>query len=59
MEMMKTKTMKRYSVAFKQQVVSEYEAGQSANVLRGKYGLTGRRNGRATRPATAKGSSAM
>jgi transposase-like protein len=39
--MMKTITMKRYSQAFKQQVVSEYEAGQSAYVLRRKYGITG------------------
>ena len=31
----------RYSEAFKRQVVSEYEAGLSANALRGKYGITG------------------
>jgi len=38
---MKTTPMKRYSEAFKLQVVSEYEAGLSANALRGKYGITG------------------
>lgn len=39
--MMKTIPMKRYSEAFKLQVVSEYEAGQSANALRSKYDITG------------------
>ena len=33
--------MKRYSEAFKQQVVSEYEGGQSVSALRRKYGITG------------------
>ena len=31
-------TVKRYSEAFKQQVVSEYEGGQSVSALRRKYG---------------------
>jgi len=38
---MKTITMKRYSEAFKLQVVSEYEGGQSVRALRHKYGITG------------------
>ena len=38
---MKTITMKRYSEAFKQQVVSEYESGQSVRALQIKYGITG------------------
>lgn len=33
--------MKRYSEAFKQQVVSEYEGGRSVSALRRKYGITG------------------
>ena len=33
--------MKRYSEAFKHQVVSEYEGGQSVLSLRKKYGITG------------------
>lgn len=35
------KTYKRYSEAFKRQVVSEYEAGVSVNALRKKYGIGG------------------
>lgn len=35
---MKKITVKRYSEAFKRQVVSEYEAGQSVSALRRKYG---------------------
>jgi transposase-like protein len=31
--------VKRYSVAFKKQVVKEYEAGASASALKRKYGL--------------------
>ena len=38
---MKTIAMKRYSEAFKQQVVSEYEGGQSVRALQHKYGITG------------------
>jgi transposase-like protein len=38
---MKKRAMKRYSEAFKLQVVSEYEGGQSARALRQKYGVTG------------------
>jgi transposase-like protein len=41
MNLMKKTTMKRYSEAFKQQVVSEYEAGQGVPALRRKYGITG------------------
>lgn len=33
--------IKRYSLAFKQQVVKEYEAGASASELRRRYGLGG------------------
>ena len=33
--------IKRYSEAFKRQVVSEYEAGLSAGALHKKYGITG------------------
>ncbi len=33
--------IKRYSQAFKQQVVKEYEAGSSVNELRTKYGIGG------------------
>ena len=36
---MKKEPVKRYSQAFKQQVVKEYEAGASANHLRQKYGI--------------------
>lgn len=35
------KTYKRYSEAFKRQVVSEYEAGVSVNALKKKYGIKG------------------
>lgn len=38
---MKKRVMKRYSEAFKRQVVSEYEAGHSVFTLQGKYGITG------------------
>ena len=38
---MKTRAMKRYSEAFKLQVVSEYESGQSVRALQHKYGITG------------------
>lgn len=38
---MKTEIVKRYSEAFKRQVVSEYEAGQSILALRRKYGIGG------------------
>ena len=38
---MKTITMKRYSEAFKLQVVSEYESGQSVRALESEYGITG------------------
>lgn len=38
---MQKRVMKRYSEAFKRQVVSEYEDGHSVASLRGKYGLTG------------------
>jgi len=33
--------VKRYSIAFKQQVVKEYEAGASISELRAKYGIGG------------------
>lgn len=33
--------VKRYSQAFKQQVVREYEAGSSVNALQKKYGIGG------------------
>jgi len=33
--------IKRYSIAFKQQVVREYEAGSSVQELRAKYGIGG------------------
>ena len=36
-----THKMKKYSEAFKRQVVSEYEAGSSIYFLRKKYGITG------------------
>ncbi len=35
------KTVKRYSEAFKRQVVSEYEGGSSISDLQKKYGVTG------------------
>lgn len=38
---MKKEPIKRYSQAFKQQVVREYEAGASVNSLRHKYGIGG------------------
>jgi transposase len=38
---MKKRVMKRYSEAFKRQVVNEYEDGHSAHALRKKYGITG------------------
>lgn len=34
-------TIKRYSEAFKKQVVSEYERGTTLNQLKHKYGITG------------------
>lgn len=36
---MKKETVKRYSQAFKQQVIREYEAGASITSLRQKYGI--------------------
>ena len=33
--------LKRYSLAFKHQIVREYEAGAQANQLSQKYGITG------------------
>ena len=33
--------IRRYSLAFKQQIVKEYEAGESASALRRRYGLGG------------------
>ena len=38
---MTKKTIKRYSEAFKRQVVSEYEGGASISDLQKKYGITG------------------
>lgn len=38
---METEKVKRYSQAFKQQVVREYESGSSINTLRQKYGIGG------------------
>lgn len=38
---MDKKPYKQYSVAFKKQVVREYEAGESASYLRKKYGISG------------------
>lgn len=38
---MAEKYIKRYSEAFKRQVVQEYEAGQSVHQLRKKYGING------------------
>lgn len=39
--MAKQVVIKRYSMAFKQHVVSEYEAGASASALKRRYGITG------------------
>ncbi len=36
-----SKTIKRYSEAFKRQVVQEYEAGATIEALRRKYGIGG------------------
>lgn len=36
-----TRKIKRYSDAFKRQVVAEYEAGSNISVLAKKYGITG------------------
>jgi transposase len=36
-----TRKIKRYSDAFKRQVVAEYEAGSNMSVLAKKYGITG------------------
>jgi len=38
---MKKQVMKRYSEAFKRQVVGEYEEGHSVASLQAKYGITG------------------
>jgi transposase-like protein len=38
---MEKKVIKRYSIAFKRQVVSEYEAGSSLNNLQQRYGIGG------------------
>lgn len=38
---MTKKTIKRYSEAFKRQVVSEYETGANISDLQKKYGITG------------------
>lgn len=38
---MKKQVVKRYSEAFKRQVVNEYEAGQSVAALQRKYGIKG------------------
>ena len=38
---MTTVIVKRYSLAFKQAVVREYEAGESLTSLQHKYGITG------------------
>lgn len=38
---MTKKPLKRYSEAFKRQVVAEYEAGSSMTALQKKYGITG------------------
>ena len=40
---MKKEVVRRYSQAFKQQVVREYEAGTSVNSLMQKYGIGGHR----------------
>ena len=39
--LMKKRVVKRYSEAFKRQVVSEYENGHSARSLQQKYGIKG------------------
>lgn len=39
---MTRQTIRRYSEAFKRQVVSEYEAGASCQKLSQKYGITGK-----------------
>lgn len=36
-----TRKIKRYSEAFKRQVVTEYEAGSDISILAKKYGITG------------------
>jgi transposase len=41
MKLMKKRITKRYSEAFKRQVVCEYEDGFSVQDLRRKYGITG------------------
>jgi len=38
---MAKKEIKRYSLTFKQQVVQEYEAGETVTSLMRKYGITG------------------
>lgn len=38
---MEKRIVKRYSMAFKKQVVSEYEAGATMGALNRKYGITG------------------
>ena len=38
---MTKKIVKRYSIAFKQQIVKEYEEGASVSALQKKYGITG------------------
>ncbi|MBW7959835.1 MAG: transposase [Candidatus Promineofilum sp.] len=38
---MKKQVIKRYSEAFKRQVVGEYKEGHSISALRAKYGITG------------------
>jgi transposase len=39
--MKKSKVFRKYSLAFKQQVVREYEAGASLLELKGRYGIGG------------------
>ena len=39
---MTERVIKRYSMAFKKQVVQEYEAGASIEGLRRKYGISGK-----------------
>lgn len=39
---MTERVLKRYSMAFKKQVVQEYEAGASIESLRRKYGISGK-----------------
>ena len=39
---MMKRTIKRYSEAFKRQVVTEYENGTSISALQKKYGITGK-----------------